>query len=52
MTQEISELAKEIADLRREMRALSDEADRLTVTRIIEDADVRRLLERMAGVNL
>lgn len=48
----MEELAKEIASLRREMRALSDEADRLIVTRIIEDADVRRLLERMAGVML
>lgn len=48
----MEELAKEIAAMRREMRALSDEADRLIVTRIIEDADVRRLLERMAGVAL
>lgn len=48
----MEELAKEIAALRREMRALSDEADRLIVTRIIDDADVRRLLERMAGVVL
>lgn len=52
MTQEISELAKEIADLRRDVRLLSDEADRMLLTRRIDDADVLRLLEKLAGVNL
>lgn len=52
MPEELNDVAKEIAELRRTVRVLSDEADRLIVTRIIEDADVRRLLERVAGVVL
>ena len=52
MPEEITDLARDIADLRRTVRILSDEADRLVISRIIEDAEVRRLLERLAEVHL
>lgn len=52
MPEELNDVAKEIAELRRTVRILADDADRMLLTRIIEDADVRRLLERVAGVVL
>ena len=52
MPEELTDLARDIADLRKNVRSLSDEADKLVRTRIIEDAEVRRLLERLAEVQL
>lgn len=52
MSDEMRKLAEEIADLRRDVRRWSDAADRIVMTRIVDDVEVRKLLEEIAGVTV